>query len=56
MKFALSWLKALLDTKADARTIAEKLTALGLEIESPRATGMHAMLRVKERSGANGAT
>ena len=33
MKFALSWLKALLDTKADARTIAEKLTALGLEIE-----------------------
>lgn len=34
MKFALSWLKALLDTKADARTIAEKLTALGLEIES----------------------
>ena len=33
MKFALSWLGALLDTKADARTIAEKLTALGLEIE-----------------------
>lgn len=33
MKFALSWLKVLLDTKADARTIAEKLTALGLEIE-----------------------
>ena len=33
MKFALSWLTALLDTKADARTIAEKLTALGLEIE-----------------------
>ncbi|MEI6641132.1 MAG: phenylalanine--tRNA ligase subunit beta [Novosphingobium sp.] len=33
MKFALSWLQALLDTKADARQIAEKLTALGLEIE-----------------------
>lgn len=33
MKFALSWLRVLLDTKADARTIAEKLTALGLEIE-----------------------
>lgn len=33
MKFALSWLQALLDTKADARTIAEKLTTLGLEIE-----------------------
>lgn len=33
MKFSLSWLKSLLDTKADARTIAEKLTSLGLEIE-----------------------
>jgi phenylalanyl-tRNA synthetase beta chain len=33
MKFALSWLQALLDTKADARQIAEKLTSLGLEIE-----------------------
>lgn len=34
MKFSLSWLKAQLDTTADAKTIAEKLTALGLEIES----------------------
>ncbi|MGV3513277.1 MAG: phenylalanine--tRNA ligase subunit beta [Novosphingobium sp.] len=34
MKFSLSWLKSVLDTKADARTIAEKLTSLGLEIES----------------------
>ena len=33
MKFALSWLQALLDTKADAQQIAEKLTSLGLEIE-----------------------
>ena len=33
MKFALSWLQAVLDTKADARAIAEKLTSLGLEIE-----------------------
>jgi phenylalanyl-tRNA synthetase beta chain len=33
VKFSLSWLKSLLDTKADARTIAEKLTSLGLEIE-----------------------
>lgn len=33
MKFSLSWLKALLDTDADATTIAEKLTSLGLEIE-----------------------
>jgi hypothetical protein len=36
--------------------LSRHLGALGLEIESPRATGMHAMLRVKERSGANGAT
>lgn len=34
MKFSLSWLKALLDTQASATEIAEKLTALGLEIES----------------------
>ena len=33
MKFSLSWLQSVLDTKADARTIAEKLTSLGLEIE-----------------------
>ncbi len=33
MKFALSWLQALLDTKAVAQAIAEKLTSLGLEIE-----------------------
>jgi hypothetical protein len=36
--------------------LTRHLGALGLEIESPRTTGMHAMLRVKERSGANGAT
>jgi len=36
--------------------LTRHLGALGLEIESPRATGMHAMLRVKERSGTNGAT
>ncbi|MES2300801.1 MAG: phenylalanine--tRNA ligase subunit beta [Pseudomonadota bacterium] len=33
MKFSLSWLRSVLDTKADARQIAEKLTSLGLEIE-----------------------
>lgn len=33
MKFSLSWLKDHLDTTADAKIIAEKLTALGLEIE-----------------------
>ncbi|MDP3549156.1 MAG: phenylalanine--tRNA ligase subunit beta [Novosphingobium sp.] len=33
MKFSLSWLQSVLDTKADARLIAEKLTSLGLEIE-----------------------
>jgi phenylalanyl-tRNA synthetase beta chain len=34
VKFSLSWLQSVLDTKADARLIAEKLTSLGLEIES----------------------
>ncbi|MDT0506993.1 phenylalanine--tRNA ligase subunit beta [Novosphingobium sp. MMS21-SN21R] len=33
MKFSLSWLRSVLDTKADAKLIAEKLTSLGLEIE-----------------------
>ena len=33
MKFSLSWLKQHLDTDADAQTIADKLTAIGLEIE-----------------------
>jgi phenylalanyl-tRNA synthetase beta chain len=34
MKFTLSWLKAHLDTTASAKEIAERLTALGLELES----------------------
>src|SRR5882757_10811502 len=34
MKFTLSWLKNPLDTEADARAIAEKLTNIGLEVES----------------------
>jgi phenylalanyl-tRNA synthetase beta chain len=33
MKFSLSWLKQHLDTSADAATIADKLTAIGLEVE-----------------------
>ena len=33
MKFSLSWLKAHLDTKASATEIADKLTAIGLEVE-----------------------
>jgi len=33
MKFSLSWLKDHLETKADARTIAETLTRIGLEVE-----------------------
>ena len=33
MKFSLSWLKAHLDTDASAAEIAEKLTAIGLEVE-----------------------
>ncbi len=34
MKFSLSWLKAHLDTDADAAAIAETLTNIGLEVES----------------------
>ena len=33
MKFSLSWLKAHLDTEADAATIADTLTNIGLEVE-----------------------
>jgi phenylalanyl-tRNA synthetase beta chain len=33
MKFSLSWLKDHLDTNASAEEIAEKLTAIGLEVE-----------------------
>jgi phenylalanyl-tRNA synthetase beta chain len=33
MKFSLSWLKAHLDTEASAEQIADKLTAIGLEVE-----------------------
>ncbi|HXL69900.1 MAG TPA: phenylalanine--tRNA ligase subunit beta, partial [Rhizomicrobium sp.] len=34
MKFTLSWLKDHLDTKADVQDIADKLTGIGLEVES----------------------
>src|SRR3954464_9987812 len=34
MKFTLSWLKEHLDTDADAATIGERLTSIGLEVES----------------------
>lgn len=34
MKFTLSWLKEFLDTQASAEAIVEKLTAIGLEVES----------------------
>ena len=34
MKFTLSWLKDHLDTQADIRAIADRLTMLGLEVES----------------------
>src|SRR6188508_3279861 len=34
MKLSLSWLKDHLATDADAKTIAEKLTSIGLEVES----------------------
>jgi phenylalanyl-tRNA synthetase beta chain len=39
MKFTLSWLKNPLDTDADAQTIADKLTAIGLEVESVEDAG-----------------
>ncbi|EWY37349.1 phenylalanyl-tRNA synthetase subunit beta [Skermanella stibiiresistens SB22] len=44
MKLTLSWLKAHLETGADVDTIAEKLTALGLEVEEivDRSKGLEA--------------
>jgi phenylalanyl-tRNA synthetase beta chain len=39
MKFTLSWLKAALDTDADVDAIAERLTAIGLEVESVEDAG-----------------
>ena len=39
MKFTLSWLKSPLDTDADAQTIADKLTSIGLEVESVEDAG-----------------
>jgi phenylalanyl-tRNA synthetase beta chain len=39
MKFTLSWLKNPLETDADAAAIAEKLTAIGLEVESVEDAG-----------------
>src|ERR1041384_5030166 len=34
MKFSLEWLKEHLDTDASAQDIADKLTAIGLEVEA----------------------
>ena len=39
MKFPLSWLKDHLETDADAATIADKLTAIGLEVETVEDAG-----------------
>ena len=39
MKFTLSWLKEHLETDTDARTIADKLTSIGLEVESVEDAG-----------------
>jgi phenylalanyl-tRNA synthetase beta chain len=39
MKFTLSWLKSPLDTDADAQTVADKLTSIGLEVESVEDAG-----------------
>jgi len=39
MKFTLSWLKEHLDTDADAAAVADKLTSIGLEVESVEDAG-----------------
>lgn len=39
MKFTLSWIKDHLDTDADAALVAEKLTSIGLEVESVEDAG-----------------
>ena len=39
MKFTLSWLKAPLDTDADAGAVADKLTSIGLEVEAVEDAG-----------------
>src|SRR5664279_2503945 len=39
MKFPLSWLKDHLETDADATIIAQKLTSIGLEVESVEDSG-----------------
>ena len=39
MKFTLSWLKDHLETDADAATIADKLTSIGLEVETVEDAG-----------------
>ncbi len=39
MKFTLSWLKEHLDTDADAATIADKLTSIGLEVDAVEDAG-----------------
>jgi phenylalanyl-tRNA synthetase beta chain len=39
VKFTLSWIKDHLDTDADAATVAEKLTSIGLEVESVEDAG-----------------
>lgn len=39
MKFTLSWLREHLDTDADAAAVAEKLTSIGLEVETVEDAG-----------------
>ncbi len=39
MKFTLSWLKNPLETDADAAAVADKLTSIGLEVESVEDAG-----------------
>ena len=39
MKFTLSWLKEHLETDANAEAIAQKLTSIGLEVETVEDAG-----------------
>ena len=43
MKFTLSWIKDHLDTDADAALVAERLTSIGLEVESVEDAGARLM-------------
>ena len=49
MKWTLKWLKDYLDTASSADQIADRLTEIGLEIESVETPGHPVVARVVER-------